>query len=265
MLVGHPLDTIKVRLQTSNKYKGVIDCATQTIRREGFLGLYKGMSAPLAGVTPMYAICFFGYGIGQSLQRKSPDEKLNLVQIGLAGALSGVFTTVIMAPGERIKVLLQTQDHNNPKYKGSMDVLRKVYAEGGIRSVFRGSFATILRDVPGSYAYFAGYEWIKRALTPAGADPKSLNPLAVTFAGGMAGICNWLVAIPADVLKSRFQMAPEGTYRGIRDVFKELMAKEGPTALYKGITPVMVRAFPANAACFLGVEVAYKFLNSVGI
>jgi len=265
VLVGHPLDTIKVRLQTSNQYKGIIDCATQTIKREGFLGLYKGMSAPLIGVTPMYAICFFGYGLGQNIQKKTPDEKLGLVQIGLAGALSGVFTTAIMAPGERIKVLLQTQDHANPKYKGSGDAFKQVWREGGIRSVYRGTVATLLRDVPGSFAYFAGYEWIKRALTPAGADPKSLNPLAVTFAGGMAGICNWLVAIPADVLKSRFQMAPEGTYRGIRDVLKELLAKEGPTALYKGIAPVMVRAFPANAACFLGVEVAYKFLNGIGL
>jgi solute carrier family 25 (mitochondrial carnitine/acylcarnitine transporter), member 20/29 len=39
------------------------------------------------------------------------------------------------------------------------------------------------------------------------------------------------------------------------------MAKEGPLALYKGVTPVMLRAFPANAACFIGFEVCMKFLN----
>jgi len=43
------------------------------------------------------------------------------------------------------------------------------------------------------------------------------------------------------------------------------MAKEGPAALYRGIGPVMIRAFPANAACFLGVEAAYAFLNYVGM
>lgn len=49
--------------------------------------------------------------------------------------------------------------------------------------------------------------------------------------------------------------APEGTYpNGLKDVFRELMRKEGPLALYKGITPVMLRAFPANAACFVGFE-----------
>lgn len=78
----------------------------------------------------------------------------------------------------------------------------------------------------------------------------------------MAGIFNWCVGMPADVLKSRLQSAPEGRYpKGIRSVFTELMKNEGPLALYKGVTPVMLRAFPANAACFIGFEFANKFLN----
>uniref|UniRef100_A0A1B0D011 Congested-like trachea protein n=2 Tax=Phlebotomus papatasi TaxID=29031 RepID=A0A1B0D011_PHLPP len=88
--------------------------------------------------------------------------------------------------------------------------------------------------------------------------------LGTIFAGGMAGIANWAIGMPADVLKSRLQTAPEGTYKnGIRDVFAELMKREGPLALYKGVTPVMLRAFPANAACFIGFEAFMKFLNFV--
>ena len=37
----------------------------------------------------------------------------------------------------------------------------------------------------------------------------------------MAGVFNWLVSLPADVLKSRLQIAPEGKYpNGIRDVYR---------------------------------------------
>ncbi|KAI4871952.1 hypothetical protein NFI96_025525 [Prochilodus magdalenae] len=80
----------------------------------------------------------------------------------------------------------------------------------------------------------------------------------------MAGIFNWAVAIPPDVLKSRFQTAPEGKYpNGFRDVLRELIREEGVTSLYKGFNAVMLRAFPANAACFLGFELAMKFLNWV--
>lgn len=90
-----------------------------------------------------------------------------------------------------------------------------------------------------------------------------LSPLKTVFAGGMAGIFNWIVALPVDVAKSRFQTAPEGKYRSLIDVYKELIKADGIRAFYKGFTPVILRAFPANAACFLGYEVAMQFLNLI--
>ena len=147
-------------------------------------------------------------------------------------------------------------------YKGPVDCAKALYRQGGIRSIYKGTAATLLRDVPASGAYFMGYEWIQRVLTPEGKSRNDLSAGRTIVAGGMAGIFNWMVAIPADVLKSRLQTAPEGTYpNGIRDVFKQLMKEEGAKALYKGATPVFLRAFPANAACFLGYEFAIKLLN----
>lgn len=268
---GHPLDTIKVRLQTmpqpqmgqSPLYAGTLDCAKKTIAKEGFLGLYKGMAAPLVGVTPMFAVCFFGFGVGKRIQQKSPDEELTYRQLFQAGMISGVFTTGIMVPGERIKCLLQIQQGaSKVKYAGPVDCAKQLYREGGIRSIYKGTAATLLRDVPATGMYFMTYEWLQRVLTPEGKSRSDLSAWRTLFAGGMAGIFNWMVAIPPDVLKSRLQTAPEGTYpNGMRDVFRQLMRTEGITALYKGATPVMLRAFPANAACFLGYEVAMKVLN----
>lgn len=273
VIVGQPLDTIKVRLQTQPipepgkkpLYLGTWDCALKTVRNEGFFGLYKGMAAPLVGVTPMFAVCFLGFGIGKKLQQKTPDETLTAVQLFNAGMLSGVFTTAIMTPGERIKCLLQVQAAGTgPKlYNGPIDVVKVLYKQGGIRSLYKGTCATLLRDVPASGVYFLTYEWLKRVLSP---DGKSgdLSPLRIIVAGGMAGMFNWMVAIGPDVLKSRLQTAPEGKYpNGIRSVFVDIMRNEGPSALFKGAAPVMIRAFPANAACFLGYEVAMKFLNYI--
>ena len=48
-----------------------------------------------------------------------------------------------------------------------------------------------------------------------------------------------------------YLQAPAGTYSGMYDVYKHLMKTEGITALYKGFTPVMLRAFPANAVSTL--------------
>lgn len=274
VISGHPLDTIKVRLQTMPLpasgelplYSGTYDCAKRTIQREGFRGLYKGMSAPIVGVAPIFAMSFFGFGLGKRLQQKTPEEVLSNTQLFAAGAFSGIFTTSVMAPGERIKCLLQIQQGGNApqKYSGMADCAKKLYKEGGIRSIYKGTFATLLRDVPASGMYFLTYDYIKAECTAkTGVEGGSMGLLITIFAGGMAGIANWAIGMPADVLKSRLQTAPAGTYNGIRDVFSELMKKEGPLALYKGVTPVMLRAFPANAACFIGLEVCMKALNIV--
>ncbi|KAH3818703.1 mitochondrial carnitine/acylcarnitine carrier protein-like [Dreissena polymorpha] len=271
VFVGHPLDTIKVRLQTMPRpapgqkplYAGTWDCAMQTVRKEGFFGLYKGMAAPLTGVSPMFAICFLGFGIGKKLQQKHPTDDLTYLQYWNAGMLSGVFTTVIMTPGERIKCLLQIQaDAHTKKYAGPIDCIKQLYREGGIRSIYRGTCATLLRDVPASGMYFMSYEWLQHVLAPEGASRSDLSVGRTLLAGGMAGVFNWCVAIGPDVLKSRLQTAPEGTYpNGVRDVFRHVMKEEGPRALFRGLTPVMLRAFPANAACFMGYEMAMKFLH----
>lgn len=143
-----------------------------------------------------------------------------------------------------------------------MDCVKQLYRESGIRGIYKGTALTLMRDVPASGMYFTSYEWLKNLLTPPGKSHSDLSVPSVLFAGGMAGIFNWAVAIPADVLKSRFQTAPEGKYpNGFRDVLRELIREEGVASLYKGFNAVMLRAFPANAACFLGFECAMKFLN----
>lgn len=112
------------------------------------------MGAPLVGVAPIFAISFLGFGIGKKLQQSDPNEKLSELQIFYAGAFSGIFTTAIMAPGERIKCLLQIQHGEAvPKYNGPIDCMKKLYAEGGLRSIFKGSCATLLRGKQIIYLY----------------------------------------------------------------------------------------------------------------
>jgi len=275
VFVGQPFDTIKVRIQTMEvvkgqepPYKGVVDCALKTMRKEGPFALYKGMAAPLYGVTPMYMLCFLGYGIGKEIfttpemyKRLSPSD---LFFIGLAGATSGLFTTPILAPGERLKCVLQVQGQKGEqKFKGPWDLFKHLYQTGGIKSVGRGFWATMARDSLASMFYFSTYEVMKRLLIKPGQSTTEYVAGTLT-AGGMAGVFNWLACLPIDTLKSKYQTAPDGRYKhGIRSVFVEIMRTDGFMSLYRGFGAVMIRAFPANAACFLGFETAMKFLNNL--
>lgn len=178
--------------------------------------------------------------------------------------------TIITAPFERVKVLLQIQGQKTlapgekPRYAGGTDVVRQLYREGGIRSVFRGSAMTLARDGPGSAAYFAAYEYIKRKMTPLDADGKPSGELslkAVIVAGGAAGVAMWIPVFPIDTIKSRLQSA-EGRPT-IGGTISGLYARGGLKAFFPGMGPAMLRAVPANAATFLGVELAHKAMNKM--
>lgn len=275
VIVGHPFDLVKVRLQTaeSGVYKNAIDVMRKSIARDGLRGgLYAGVSAPLVGVTPMFAVSFWGYDLGKqivtSLSAPSRTGSLSIAQVSAAGFFSAIPMTAITAPFERVKVILQVQGQRlkpgeEPKYKGGLDVVRQLYREGGIRSVFRGSAATLARDGPGSAAYFAAYEYIKRRLTPR--DPETGKPkgdvslLAVTCAGGAAGVAMWIPVFPVDTVKSRLQTAEGNVSLG--GVVRELYGRGGVKAFFPGFGPALARAVPANAATFLGVELAHQAMN----
>ena len=192
------------------------------------------------------------------------NDQFTVGQISSAGFFSAIPQTLITAPFERVKVLLQIQGQKQlapgekPKYAGGVDVVRQLYKEGGIKSVFRGSAMTLARDGPGSAAYFATYETVKRRLTPKNADgsPGQLSLTAVMAAGGAAGVAMWIPVFPVDTIKSRLQSA-EGSPT-IGGVVRELWGRGGFKAFFPGIGPAMARAVPANAATFLGVELAQK-------
>ncbi|KAH6895363.1 mitochondrial carrier domain-containing protein [Thelonectria olida] len=277
VVVGHPFDLVKVRLQTAERgvYSSAVDVVRKSIARDGLRrGLYAGVSAPLVGVTPMFAVSFWGYDLGKQIVgsvSEVPAEGYTIGQISTAGFLSAIPMTAITAPFERIKVILQVQGQKQlapgekPKYNGALDVVRQLYKEGGFRSVFRGSAATLARDGPGSAAYFAAYEYIKRKLTPV--DPTTGKPsgqlslTAVTCAGAAAGVAMWIPVFPVDTVKSRLQTAEGNVTLG--GVIRDLYGKGGYRAFFPGFGPALARAVPANAATFLGVELAHQAMNKM--
>jgi len=62
IVVGHPIDTVKVRLQVDRSYKGISDCVQKTLRLEGPTSFFKGVVAPVLGAAPINAVVFATYG-----------------------------------------------------------------------------------------------------------------------------------------------------------------------------------------------------------
>ena len=270
--MGHPIDLVKVRQQTAavstSSSSKSLKSSSSTIGMlrtifvtEGIPGLYRGVAPPLLAVTPAFAISFWSYELACRTLRDysslGKHDPLTVPQTAIAGGFSGICLAAIVGPSERIKCLMQV---DKGRYSGFYDCLRSVYREGGLRSVFRGTGSTICRDVPGNAAYFGAYETFKGlSCELEGREQPSI--LGTLLSGGCAGVSNWIVAIPFDTVKSRWQTAPTGTYSGLIDVFRTTVEKEGASALFRGLSASLLRAFPANAACILGYETVKELLE----
>lgn len=257
VLTGHPFDLVKVRLQTG-VFNSTSECIKKTLATDGLKGFYRGVLPPLLGVTPMFAVSFWGYDVGKKIVtsytgRKAED--FTIADISTAGFLSAIPTTGVAAPFERVKVMMQVQKGG----KSSMaSVIGEMYRTGGLRSIFKGSAATLARDGPGSALYFATYEYVKEKLSSPG---ENLSLFAISVAGGSAGVAMWLGVFPIDTIKSTQQSSNVSI--SIATATKNIYKKGGIKGFFPGVGPALARSFPANAATFVGVELAKDFLEKL--
>ena len=297
VLIGHPFDLIKVRQQTGimkkqqqqqqTKKRSSPQTTTTTstfgilkdlVQTEGIGGIYRGVSAPLIAVAPIWAVSFWGFDTGDTLVRwltsritsttMSRTAPLSLTQLCLAGGFSALPTALVMVPCERIKCLLQTQSQQSgrqrqrrggPHYQGFGDCASQLLKQSGIAGLYKGTALTLMRDIPGNMVYFAVYEVTRRYLLH---HHTTIHPgMAALMAGAMAGVSFWPVILPMDCCKSKYQTAPEGTYTSMGQVYRDVMETDGVAGMFAGIKPAMIRSAPANAVSFLGAEMTKSALG----
>ncbi|KAK9303324.1 hypothetical protein QLX08_004924 [Tetragonisca angustula] len=256
VIVGYPLDTIKVHMQTQDyrkpKYKSNWDCFRTILAKESVAGLYRGISSPLAGVTLVNAVIFGVYG---ETRRHIPDPN-SLSSCFVSGALAGLAQSPICSPIELAKTRMQLRaSSNGTQFSGPMDCLRYTYEHEGYRGVFRGLNVTLLREVPSFGTYFLTYEILTR--TP---DNAPVSTPCMLLAGGLAGTASWTVSYPLDLVKSRIQ-ADGHRYAGLVDCLKQTVTKEGYSCLYRGLSSTVIRAFPTNAVTLTVVTWTFRLFG----
>ncbi|KAJ3839360.1 mitochondrial carrier domain-containing protein [Lentinula raphanica] len=262
VLVGHPLDTVKTRAQIAPKgmFKGPVDIIAQTVRKEGFFALYKGMASPLLGIAGVNSLLFAAYGISKRIV--SPYPQLSLRETSLAGAMAGAANAILASPVEMFKVRMQGQ------YGGAQDkrlsaVAREMWSQWGFRKgVMRGYWVTVAREIPAYAGFYTAYEFSKRKF--ASIYGSELPVWALLASGSTGGIAYWISCYPLDVIKSRVQLRqtpPMGTpVQYIAHETKTILAESGVKGLFSGLTPSLIRSIPAAAATFAAFEITREYL-----
>ncbi|NXU10532.1 S2548 protein, partial [Pardalotus punctatus] len=279
VVAGHPLDTVKTRMQAGQGYGNTLKCVLTVYRNESVAGFFKGMSFPLASISIYSSVVF---GVFSSTQRflnqlrcGDPAAAPSLTDMTVASIVAGVISVGIGTPVDLVKIRLQMQTQpykkanvklkptapGYPVYRGPIHCFRTILQKEGITGVYRGMVSTLLRDVPGYCAYFIPYAWFCDWITPDGSS--SPNPFSIWLAGGVAGAFSWAVCTPMDVVKSRLQA--DGVYlnqyKGTLDCMLQSYQNEGLKVFFRGLTVNTVRGFPSSAAMFLGYELSLKAMK----
>ncbi|KAK0719729.1 carrier protein YMC2 [Lasiosphaeris hirsuta] len=278
LCVGHPFDTIKVRLQTNPNFTGPWQCVTQTIRNEGIRGLYKGASPPLVGWMFMDSIALGSLNVYRRLLRDNlfnppwhplhdSTRPLPSHGHGLAGIMAGATVSFVAAPVEHIKARLQIQyaaKKTERLYKGPLDCLAKIYRHHGVAGVYHGLGATLLFR-SSFFFWWGSYDLFSRLLR----EETSLGAAAINFwAGGLSAQVFWIVSYPSDVVKQRIMTDPlgGGLNDGVRrfprwkDAAVAVYKEGGAKGFWRGFLPCFLRAFPANAMALVAFEAGMRSL-----
>ncbi|KAG2520600.1 hypothetical protein JM18_007028 [Phytophthora kernoviae] len=189
-----------------------------------------------------------------------------------AGVSTGMTEGVLYTPFEIIKVRMQTLYGGTRTRVSNWHVVKDVYSRNGLRGLYRGIAPTAGREMVGNAVYFMAYETTKEMLLKKfvhdvpnlSSESASLRTYqSIAFSGGCAGFSYWLATFPIDTVKSVLQAdrLDKPRFSGVVDCCRKLYTEGGVNRFYRGITPSLVRAFPANAVTFVAFEKTMSSLN----
>jgi len=256
--IEFPADTLKTRLQTSNKT--ALQCFREVVNEKGIRGLYKGVSAPLMGAMMENAIMFASFNESKRFFSSHPEEQLGVGKIALAASFSGLAVSFWLTPMELVKVRLQAA-HTTSAYTGTFDCIQQTFRTQGVRGFYRGLGATMAREVPGMTAYFVAYEMLCRAFTPVGKTRQDLSSATFMAAGSLSGMAYWISLFPVDLIKAKIQTDMSGERTSFLGCLRSVIRTEGVRGLYRGLGVTLARAAPANACIFSCYEYVSRLLN----
>ncbi|NWW96705.1 CMC1 protein, partial [Rhynochetos jubatus] len=260
----YPIDLVKTRMQNQRTsgsvvgelmYKNSFDCFKKVLRFEGFFGLYRGLLPQLIGVAPEKAIKLTVNDFVRDKFTKK-DGSIPLPAEILAGACAGASQVIFTNPLEIVKIRLQVAGEitTGPRVS-ALSVIKDL----GLLGLYKGAKACFLRDIPFSAIYFPVYAHSKLMLADENGHVGGLNLLA---AGAIAGVPAASLVTPADVIKTRLQVAARAgqtTYSGVIDCFGKILREEGPSAFWKGAGARVFRSSPQFGVTLVTYELLQRW------
>ncbi|KAI9785642.1 MAG: hypothetical protein M1816_008265 [Peltula sp. TS41687] len=254
-------------------------------RIEGWRALFKGLGPNLTGVVPARAINFYTYGNGKRMigswlnDGKQQAAWVHLCAAACAGLVTGTVTNPIWLVKTRLQLdrsrAERTGSSELRRYRNSLDCVRKVVREEGVRGLYRGLSASYL-GVTESTLQWVLYEQGKMYLARREETRVAMGRAKTTWdsvlhwggelgAAGSAKLFAAIATYPHEVVRTRLRQAPTTNgmmkYTGLMQCFRLIWKEEGLAGMYGGLTPHLLRVVPSAAIMFGTYEFVLRALD----
>ncbi|OCT45015.1 Mitochondrial oxaloacetate transport protein [Cladophialophora carrionii] len=275
----HPFETVKIRLQLQGelqskevavkKYRGVFHGVGVIVKNEGLKGIYRGI-----GTAYIYQILLNGCRLGFYEPLRATCTKLiykdpSVQSLGInifSGASSGILGAMAGSPFFLVKTRLQSYSPFLPvgtqhKYRNAFDGLSQIFRAEGVRGLYRGMGASMVRTGAGSSVQLPTYFFAKRRLIRhfGMEDGPALHLLSSTASGFV--VCVFMH--PPDTVMARLYNQHGNLYNGIFDCLWKTISTEGVLSVYKGFTAHLARILPHTILTLSLAEQTNKLVRGI--
>ncbi|XP_055388931.1 LOW QUALITY PROTEIN: uncharacterized protein LOC129618025 [Condylostylus longicornis] len=162
------------------------------------------------------------------------------------GGVAAAASKTVVAPIERVKLLLQTQEANpdirsgrTPRYSSMIDCFSRVAREQGVLSYWRGNLANCVRYFP-TQAFNFAFRDTAKSMFPKYDKSKELGKFlcANIASGSVAGAASLCIVYPLDFARTRLAAdvgkATQREFVGVVDCIRKVTTQTGIFSLYRG-------------------------------
>ncbi|XP_047473596.1 calcium-binding mitochondrial carrier protein SCaMC-2-B-like isoform X1 [Penaeus chinensis] len=265
-----PLDRLKVFLQVhgAKQFHGLSNCFKYMLQEGGVKSLWRGNGINVLKIAPESALKFAAYEQAKRMVLQfggSKERELTIYERFVAGSFAGGFSQSVIYPLEVLKTRLALR--KTGQYKSIADAAVKIYKTEGVRSFYRGYIPNILGIIPYAGIDLAIYETLKKSYMEQYSDGRNPSVLAIIACGAFSSSCGQVASYPLALVRTRLQaqvIAPGVVHNQpitMSGLFRHIIAKEGPTGLYRGITPNFMKVAPAVSISYVVYEKCRQMLG----
>lgn len=277
----NPIELVKTRMQlegelsstkgTAKVYRNPFQAFALVYKNEGLRGVQKGLIASYLYQTGLNS-CRLGFYEPMRcwinslvFPKRDPVQFQNMGVNVFVGVATGVIGSVVSSPFYLLKTRMQSfseqvkigsQSHYDSVWQG----LKDIFQDEGVRGLFRGANAAILRTAVGSGAQLPAYFFAKQQLEKLGNLKDGLGMQLACSA--FAGVGVTVVMNPFDVVLTRLYNQKGALYKGTVDCFVKTVRSEGLGALYKGFVAQLLRNTPHSILLLMFMEQTMSMVYS---